>query len=120
MSELKNILFELEIIKNSEHSFVQADFADLMKSLQLVKYECGERIAKQDEDASTMFLILQGTVLATYKLAEQDRRGVFFGKKCKNDDGFIKTLKTLAVFKSSMSKALEGHNSRGSSVHSSR
>jgi len=28
-----------------------------------------------------MFVVMQGTVLATFKLAEQDKRGVFLGKR---------------------------------------
>ena len=62
-------------------------------------YEMGQRIAKQDEDANKFYLIIQGSILASYKLAEKDKAAVFLGKKDVHEDGLIKSLQALSHFK---------------------
>lgn len=58
-----------------------SDLTELAKSVTMKYYRPGSRIVKQDDDADHFFIIMQGKVLVTYKLAEKDKAGLFFGKK---------------------------------------
>lgn len=58
-----------------------SDLTDLAKTVTLERYKPGKRIVKQDEDADQFFFIVQGSILATFKLAEKDKAGLFLGKK---------------------------------------
>ena len=90
----------LDVIANSEHQFIARDLSELAKSVSLKRFEPGMRIVKQDEDADSFMTILQGSVLASYKLAEKDKAALFLGKKTTGADGFVKSLQTLANYKS--------------------
>ena len=43
---------------------------------------------------------MQGTVLATYKLALKDRAAMFLGKKDAEEDGLLRSLKSISKLKS--------------------
>ena len=52
----------------------------------------------------------------TYKLAERDKRGLFMGKKDKDADGLVKTLKTFAIVKNQMEKQKSNRRSFGDNM----
>ena len=89
----------LDFITKSEHQFIASDISELAKSVTLNWFEPGIRIVKQDEDAESFMMILQGSVLASYKLAEKDKAALFLGKKTTEADGFVKSLQTLTNYK---------------------
>lgn len=105
--ELRNILLELDFIKNHELDFVSQDLTEMAKSAKLIACDAGQNLFKQYTETTEMFLILQGRAMATYSLASKDKKALYFGQKDIAADGMIKTLKTLHIVKNTVEQALE-------------
>jgi len=95
VKEIRNILMSLDFIKKSEQNFHPSDLTELAKSVSLEKIPIGKRAIQQDDDANSLVFVVKGRLMVTYKLAEQDKRNTFLGKKDTTADGLVKSMKTL-------------------------
>ena len=95
VKEIRNILMSLDFIKKSEQNFHPSDLTELAKSVSLEKIPVGKRAIHQDDDANSLVFVVKGRLMATFKLAEQDKMNTFLGKKDTTADGLVKSMKTI-------------------------
>ena len=81
LKELRQIIMSLDFIKNSDCDLQPVDLNEMIKYAQVVSKPRLTRIFSESDDADSLYFVVQGTLVATYNLTENDRKAVLLGKK---------------------------------------
>lgn len=107
---------EFDFVKESEYNFLASDLTEMAKSCKLRVVDPLKPLYKAKEDANSMFFVIQGALVASYKLQSKDRRAIYLNKShaTKNADGVFKSLMVIQKLKQQGLKGVAAESNRGS------